>query len=89
MNDEILKTELIGKHVEITKANNKKIEGLKGTIINETKNTITVETNNEEKTLIKDTITLKMKHNNKTFEINGKLLVNKPEDRIKKVRTLQ
>lgn len=89
MNEDVLKTEHIGKSVEITKANNKTLEGIKGKIINETKNTLTIQTNNGEKKLIKDTITIKMKHNNKTYEINGKLLVNRPEERIKKVRTLQ
>jgi len=87
--DEILKAELIGKHVKVVDAENKGLIGIEGTIVDETRNTLKVETNNGEKTLVKDQVTITMEHKGNTFEVNGKLLVNRPEERIKKVRSLK
>ncbi len=86
--DFILTTELIGKTISISNAENNSLKGIKGKIINETKNMLTIETKNGEKRLIKSEVTIEMKDKGKTYEINGKLLVNKPEDRIKKMRTI-
>ena len=44
--------QLIGKHVEVVKASNKTLLGIKGKVINETKNTITLLTGNQEKKII-------------------------------------
>ena len=87
--DEILKAELIGKNVEVVEADNKDLNGITGKIIDETRNTFVVDTHNGEKTLVKDQVTLKMEHKGNTYEVNGKLLVNRPEERIKKVRKLK
>ena len=88
MKDDILRAELIGKTITIIDSTNAKNKGIHGKIIDETKNMITIQTTNGTKKLIKNTITLEMKHQNKTYQINGKLLINKPEERIKKVRAL-
>ena len=46
---DVVKLELIGLHIEVVKAKNSSLIGLKGKIIDETKNTITIKKNNETK----------------------------------------
>lgn len=80
----ILRHELIGLKIEITDSKNKSLMGLKGKIVNETKNMIIIETENTIKKIIKKQIKMKLKLINKTIEIDGKKLVGTPENRIKK-----
>jgi len=54
-------------------------EGIYGTIIDETKNTFTVEHNGEKKMIVKQGQLTIANH-----KIDGKQLVGRPEDRIKK-----
>lgn len=77
----IVSMNLIGKNIEITKSKNKSLVGLKGRIIDETKNMIILD---NQKKLIKSQSTFKIKIKNNTYEIDGKVLQTRPEDRIKK-----
>jgi len=52
--------QLIGKEAEIVESKNKTMLNIKGKIINETKNTITIAVGEREKTAIKSQITLKI-----------------------------
>ena len=72
---------LIGKNIEITKSKNKSLIGIKGKVIDETKNMIILD---NQKKLIKSQSTFKIKIKNNTYEIDGKVLQTRPEDRIKK-----
>ena len=80
----IIKHELIGLQIKIADSNNKANVGLSGKIINETKFTITIKTNKGKKMLFKNNIKFETKVNNKTIKIDGKLLIGRPEDRVKK-----
>jgi len=71
------KTELIGSQLEIIGSKNKKLIGIKGKIIDETKNMFILDNG---KKLIKSQITIKIQ---KTI-LNGKKLAIRPEDRLKK-----
>ncbi|MCF7871816.1 ribonuclease P protein subunit [Candidatus Woesearchaeota archaeon] len=76
--------EYIGKKIEITKSNDKQHQGKIGKIINETKNTFTIQliTKNKENkiiTILKQNKEFKI--NEKT--INGNKITKKPEERIK------
>lgn len=73
------KDELIGLVIEVVGSKNRTLVGLKGKIIDETKNTITLQ-NGKTKKLMKSHIQIKI--NNKIIE--GKSLQKRPEDRIKK-----
>lgn len=54
---------MIGKRITIKEAKNKSIEGKTGKVLDETKNTITIQTNEKQITIIKDqTITIE-EHN--------------------------
>jgi RNase P/RNase MRP subunit p29 len=75
--------EFIGCEITITNSNNKSQIGIKGTIINETKKTFTIQTNKQEKskkTIIKQSCTFII--NGKTM--NGNDIAQRPEERIKK-----
>lgn len=80
----IIRHELIGLKAEIVKSKNKSLIGLKGKIIDETRSMLTIETNKGEKKIIKKGCTLKIKLNKEVVEIDGALLVGRPEKRIKK-----
>ena len=79
----LLDQEFIGLTIIITQSKNKTLVGLKGKIVDETKNTLTIEKKNKEKKLIKDQIVFEMKYKNQRFQIDGKILVARPEDRLK------
>ncbi len=82
---DVPRVEFIGLRVEIIEAKNPSLVGLKGKIIDETKNTITIETKDKEtKKIIKNQVTFKTKIKEKTFIIKGEVLQGRPEDRLKK-----
>jgi ribonuclease P protein subunit POP4 len=71
------KREIIGSQIEIIDANNKGLIGIKGEIINETKNMFVLSNG---KKLIKTQVKIKING----IIIDGKKLNLRPEDRIKK-----
>lgn len=73
--DAILKGEFIGKEVKII-YNDKQING---TIIDETKNMLYVETSNGIKKIIKQHAKIEID----TIKFNGNQIIKRPEDRIK------
>ena len=80
---EVAGCELIGTKIRIVEATNKSLIGFEGKVIDETRNTIVVESKHKEITLIKEQITMELKYKNKKFRVNGKILVARPEDRLK------
>ena len=80
----MLKVELIGLDIEVVDSRNPHLKGLRGKIIDETRNTLTIEHNSATKRLIKDQITFVTLINNRKVMINGALLVARPEERLKK-----
>ncbi|MBS3145769.1 ribonuclease P protein subunit [Candidatus Woesearchaeota archaeon] len=80
---EVAGCELIGTTIKVVKSSNKDLIGVEGKVVDETKNTLTIEKKNKEKKLIKDQIVFEMKYKNQRFQIDGKILVARPEDRLK------
>jgi ribonuclease P protein subunit POP4 len=82
---DIVKIELIGLNVEIIDSKNKSLIGIKGKIVDETKNMIFIETQDKEiKKIIKNQVKFLLQYQNKKYEINGEILTSRPEERIKK-----
>ena len=77
-----MNTDLIGATIEVVHANNKTLVGKKGKVLDETKNTITI--NTKEK-ILKTHITFKIHKDNKYEEkiINGKTITKRPYERIR------
>lgn len=74
------KINLIGEKVEIVSSRNETLQGVIGTIIDETKNTITIETEDKIKKVLKKDVKLRIN----TAVINGSDLIGRPEERLKK-----
>ena len=85
---DIVRSELIGLMTEVTSSNNKNLIGINGKIIDETKNIIILDTKNGIKKLLKSQVKLKMKFMNRILEVDGKLLIGRPEQRIKRIRKI-
>lgn len=76
--------ELIGLSIKITESKNPTLLGLEGKIIDETQNTITIQSKNSTKKIIKNQIKMRIKINQKEMIIDGNQLVGRPHERIKK-----
>lgn len=80
----ILKHELIGLEIKITKSKNDSLIGLHGKIVNETRNTLTISSGERLKKVLKAHIVFQASINGQSIEIDGKKLAARPEERIKK-----
>ena len=81
-----LKYEFIGLNVKIVDAKNKSLIGLEGSIVDETKNLLLIEDKGTVKKILKDQATFLITINEKKYEIDGRLLVGRPEERLKKIK---
>jgi ribonuclease P protein subunit POP4 len=81
----LVRHELIGLEVEIRKSTNKSQIGIKGRVVDETYNMLVIETRKGEKKVEKKSCVFVFKlPNGKKVEVEGWVLVGRPEDRIKK-----
>lgn len=81
----IIRYEFIGTEAKVAKSKHSGYVGISGKIIDETRNTFILEHNGKRKTIVKDAATFHFKFPDETtVEIDGKLLLGKPEDRLKK-----
>ncbi len=79
---EFLKGEFIGKKVEIVESSNKDLVGLKGKIVDETKNMFEIETRGGTKKVQKKIC--KFKFPKEGISIKGEIINYRPEDRLVK-----
>ncbi|MBI2547116.1 MAG: ribonuclease P protein component 1 [Candidatus Aenigmarchaeota archaeon] len=81
----IVRHELISLPVRIVESTDPTQKGMHGKVTDETYNTLKIETKNKEVTAIKENCTFVFTLPDKTkVQVDGKLLVSRPEDRIKK-----
>ncbi len=81
----IVKHELIGLKVSVVDSKNPSNKGIDGIVIDETRNTLVIETKKGEKRLVKEQCVFVFElPDGKRVKVDGKLLVSKPENRIKK-----
>ena len=81
----ILKQEFIGIQSIISQSSHVDYIGLSGKVVNETKNTFSILHKNKVKKIIKKSAIFRFKFCDGTIvEIDGNLLVGRPEDRLKK-----
>ena len=72
--------DLIGQEITITQSKNEEIVGLKGKVIMETKNMITVKTDNGKKNIPKDIC--QFSNNNGPLETDSTKLSKRPHERM-------
>jgi ribonuclease P protein subunit POP4 len=80
----LIKHELIGLTVEIVDSTNKFQVGVKGLVVDETKNTLTIETEKGMKKIQKKGSVFIFKiSSEKKVKVNGNKIAVRPEDRLK------
>ena len=83
--EELVRHELIGLEVRVADSSNKSQAGLSGRVVDESRQTLTIETDRGVKTLPKDQCVFSfLLPSGERVRVDGKLLVARPEDRIKK-----
>jgi len=80
----ITRHELIGLEIEVVGASNKSLEGKRGTIIDETRNTLTIREGGKEAKLLKAAIVFETKLGGEKVRVEGKEIIGRPEDRAKR-----
>jgi ribonuclease P protein subunit POP4 len=82
---DIIRGEFIGTEAKVSKSTHPGYVGLSGKIIDETRNTFTILHEGEKKKIIKNSAIFHFKFSDGTIvEVDGKLLLGRPEDRLKK-----
>ncbi len=81
----IIQHEFIGLKAEVVKSSNSDCLGITGKIIDETRNTFVISQGNQKKAIVKDQSVFHFSLPDGTIvEIDGKILVGRPEERLKK-----
>jgi ribonuclease P protein subunit POP4 len=81
----LVRHELIGLRAKVIKSKNPSDQGLEGKIIDESFKTISLEINGREKKVYKENIILIIEQpDGKKIQVDGKLLLARPWERIKK-----
>jgi len=80
----ILRHELIGLEAKVVKDSNLCNLSIKGVVVDDTRNTLSIKTSDSEKIVAKDKAVFVFNLGGTLVEIEGATLIGKPEDRIKK-----
>ena len=81
----ILQQELIGLNAKVVRSSHPGYMGIEGRVLDETRNTILILHKNKKKIIIKKTSVFNFTMPDGTIvEIDGKAIIGRPEDRIKK-----
>jgi len=82
---DIIRCEFIGTEAEINKSSHNGYVGMSGRIMDETRNTFTIGDHGKRRTVPKGSSTFRFEFPDGTVvEIEGRILVGRPEDRLKK-----
>ena len=85
---EILADELIGLEVEVVECSDTSKVGIKGKVVDETLKMMIIETKKGEKKIAKDECVFCFKYKEQQVYVDGKMILSRPEDRIKKAKHL-
>ncbi len=83
-NKSIVLHELIGLRVEITKSQDKSRKGIKGIVIDETKNTLVINTPSGKRVVPKLASTFKFVYGKGRFIVEGREINFRPHERLEK-----
>jgi ribonuclease P protein subunit POP4 len=82
---DIVRCDLIGTEAKVARSRHQDYAGIRGRVVDETRNTLTIQNGKTERTVLKESAVFHFAFSDGTVvEINGRLLVGKPEDRLKK-----
>jgi len=81
----IVQDEFIGFEAKVVKSSNSDVVGISGKVVDETRNTFTILQDGARKVVVKDTSVFDFVLSDGTVvEIDGKVVMGRPEDRIKR-----
>ena len=81
----IVQSEFIGLNAKVVKSTNPSYRGISGQVVDETRNTLVIRQKNEDKVIVKEVAVFQFTLPNRTVvEIEGKAILGRPEDRVKK-----
>jgi len=81
----IVQQEFIGLNAKVVRSPHSDYVGISGRVLDETRNTIVILHENKKKTIIKSTAVFNFTMPDGTVvEVDGKAIIGRPEDRIKK-----
>ena len=82
----IFRHELIGLKVKVAESSHKDFKGLKGKVIDETKNTLKIELEDGKEIIVPKNVAIFHFRlpDGQIVEIDGRIIVGRPEERIKK-----
>lgn len=83
---DLMRDELIGLPVKIISSQDPTWDKKEGVVVDETKNTFKIKIDDKEKRIAKKIAVFEFIYDNKKIRINGKDIIYRPEDRIKKIR---
>lgn len=82
---DIIRYEFIGTQAKVAKSRHPGYAGISGKIIDETRKTFTILHEGKRKIVVKDSAVFRFRFSDGTIvEIEGKILLGRPEDRLKK-----
>ena len=85
VNPEVINGEFIGTKCKITESRHSGYVGIKGEVVDESKNTFMIVQAGKAKSVVKEAAVFQFGYSDGTLvEIDGRLLVGRPEDRLKK-----
>jgi len=77
--------EFIGLNAKVVKSTNPNYVGIRGKVVDETRNTLVIRQENEDKIVVKNVAVFHFTTPDGTVvEVDGNLIVGRPEDRVKK-----
>ena len=83
---DIRRRELIGLEAEVVESTCDQYLGIRGRVVDESRNTLTIQQDGKDKMVPKDCCRFKFHEGSEAHVISGKDIKFRPEDRIKKVR---
>ncbi|MEM0448997.1 MAG: ribonuclease P protein subunit [Methanomassiliicoccales archaeon] len=83
---DFMRMEFIGLEVEVIESNHPGYLHIAGTVVDETKNTITIATGKKEVMVPKPSNTFQFTWGSEKITVQGTEIQHRPEDRIKKIR---
>jgi len=77
--------EFIGLTAKVVKSTNPDYVGIKGKVVDETRNTLVIRHENEDRSIVKNVAVFHFTTPDGTVvEVDGNIIVGRPEDRVKK-----
>ncbi len=81
---DIIKHEFIGLRCIVSEASDPSLVGLEGEVVDETRNMLILRKGRKERKIPKENATFRLAFEERAIEVEGSVLVGRPEDRIKK-----